>query len=237
MAEGQGIQDYFQAATAWELDRRAALETNARRAWQVAAAATLGGLAAIGALAFLMPLKTVVPYVIRVDNSTGVVDVVPAADGHVQPSEAMTRYLINAYVTARERYISEIAPHDYALVGSMQAAELNSRFAQQWDRANPESPLNRIRDGASLQVQIHSISALSSPGQRNALSQVRFTTTLRNAQGSTVAEQPWIATLAYQYRAPSRDYAQRELNPLGFRVTEYQREPEIVAPAAQERVP
>jgi type IV secretion system protein VirB8 len=50
-------------------------------------------------------------------------------------------------------------------------------------------------------------------------------------QGGSGAEtiQHWIATIQYSYVAPSKDEQLRALNPLGFRILEYRREPEIVA--------
>ncbi len=60
-------------------------------AWRVAAAGWLCAVAGSVALALLVPLKRVEPYLIRVDNATGVVDVVPVYTGHAAFGEAVTR--------------------------------------------------------------------------------------------------------------------------------------------------
>jgi len=44
------------------------------------------------ALALMMPLKTVQPYVIRVDQSTGIVDIVPMYAGRAEIGETVARY-------------------------------------------------------------------------------------------------------------------------------------------------
>jgi type IV secretion system protein VirB8 len=230
MNDDQALAAYLGAANEWESDRRAALLLSVRRAWQVAAVATTCCVMALTALMAITPLKTVAPYVIRVDNTSGVVDVVPLADRPTPPGEATTRYLLTTYVTARERYIAELAENDYSLVGAMQVPRLNERYARSWDRSNADSPLNLYRDGSSVTVRIHSITALHGTADGAGVSQVRFTTIRRGAGGAVVREERWIATIVHRYGEPSADPQQRQMNPLGLRVAEYQREPEVVMP-------
>lgn len=230
MNDDEALAAYLGAANEWEIDRRAALMLSARRAWQVAAVAATCCVLAITALVTITPLKTVSPYVIRVDNTSGVVDVVPLANRPTTPAEATTRYLLMVYVTARERYIAELAENDYLLVGAMQIPTLNERYAHLWDRSNPESPLNLYRDGSTVTVQIHSITSLHGTADGAAVSQVRFTTIRRGAGGVVAREERWIATLVHRYGEPSADPQQRQMNPLGLRVAEYQREPEVMMP-------
>ena len=51
-----------------------------RIAWVTAGVASLLAIVSVAAVAALTPLKTVEPFVIRVDNATGIVDVVNALD-------------------------------------------------------------------------------------------------------------------------------------------------------------
>lgn len=225
MGADASLRQYFAAAAAWDEDRLSAARRSARTAWRVTAAAVTVATCAAAAAALMMPLKTSVPYLIRVDSSTGVVDVVPPAVSSVTPTEAVTRHLLHMYVVAKERYVPELAATDYALVGAMQSAPLNQQWLRDWDRANPLSPLNRYRDGTSVLVQVRSITFLHAPGGAQ-VAQVRFSAVTRPAGGGSEHSVPWIATVAYRYGAVPAESAQRELNPLGLRVTEYQREPE-----------
>ncbi|MEG8055152.1 VirB8/TrbF family protein [Sphingomonas aerolata] len=59
---------------------RAAIQSK-RLAWGVAAAACTLAVASVAAVAMLSPLKTVEPYVIRVDKSSGETQVVTALKG------------------------------------------------------------------------------------------------------------------------------------------------------------
>src|SRR5580704_14811263 len=74
----QSLDDYFAQAASWDSDRYLQAARSERRAWFAALGGWLCALASTLAVALLVPLKRVEPYVVRVDSSTGVVDVVPA---------------------------------------------------------------------------------------------------------------------------------------------------------------
>src|SRR5256886_6393943 len=75
------LTTYYREAASWDADRFARATREARRAWQVAGAGWICAAAGGVSLMLLMPLKRVEPFVVRVDNSTGIVDVVPVYDG------------------------------------------------------------------------------------------------------------------------------------------------------------
>ena len=100
------LEPYFHEAQSWDADRAAQWRRSARLAWWVSAAGWTCAIAASIALAALMPLKRVEPFVVRVDNATGIVDVVPIYDGSSAPPEAATRYFLTHYLTVCERSIS-----------------------------------------------------------------------------------------------------------------------------------
>jgi type IV secretion system protein VirB8 len=222
------VDVYLEEAASWDRDRVGAVHSSARRAWWVASGAVVTTLGAVGALALAMPLKRVEPYVIRVDNSSGVVDVVPAYAGKYQASEVVTRFLVSNYVMARERYVAAIAESDYDTVGAYNAAALNQRWAADWAVANPASPLNVYRDGTNVRVQVQAVSFLNRASGDNDLAQVRFLTATRVGAGGAESVRHYIATIHYAYGTPSSDEKRRALNPLGFKVVEYRRENEVV---------
>ena len=95
MKRDAALQAYFAEAASWDADRVAASERGVRTAWRVAVGACVLAVAAIFALVLLMPLKRVDPFVIRVDNATGVVDVVPVFAGQASMPEVVTRYFLD----------------------------------------------------------------------------------------------------------------------------------------------
>ena len=219
------LAEYFEAAQGWDRDRARAERASVRVAWWVAGIAIGLAVVAVAALAAVTPLKTVVPYLIRVDNTTGVVDVVPEFRGGLEPSQAVTRYLLTQYVTLRERYVPVLAEADYEAVGALQGAALNQAWAAYWNRSNPESPLRAHADGGNVRAQVTAVSFLTPASGRPDLAQVRFV--LRSGVPGAETARQYVATLAYAYGAPSTDDRSRALNPLGFRVVEYRREPEV----------
>ncbi len=220
------LKDYLAQAQSWELDRAQQADRSKRLAWAIAGAATILALVEAIALASLTPLKQVTPFVVRVDNSTGLIDVVPTYTGTQDPGELVTRTLLNTYVIARERYFYGTAEPDFEQVAAMHPPAMNQDWAARWNKANPQSPLNLYKDGTTVRVQVRSISFLKMASQKVA-AQVRFTRYTR--PGGTGDEQAahWVATIDYAYTAPSRDEKLRSLNPLGFKVIEYHREPEV----------
>lgn len=217
---------YWQESASWEADR-AQQSRDTVRLWRwVAAAGWSCAMGAAAALIVMMPLKRVVPYVIRVDSSTGIVDVVPEYDGRAQPAQIITRYLLSHYVNVCQRFNFAMAQSDYTECGAFQSAQRNQLWYAQWKRSNPESPLNLYKDGTVVQATVTSVTFLKEPDREPGLAQVRY---LRRTQsGGDGAEQVghWIASIRYQYVPPSQDPRQRTLNPLGFRIVDFHAEQE-----------
>lgn len=237
MPHDAAVERYLEDARAWEEDRVAHAERSRRRAYWTAAG--MGGLAALSLLALvaLTPLKTVEPFVIRVDSSTGVTDIVPAYAGKGELPELVTRHLLHHYVVSRERYFYALAEQDYNTVGAFNSAPLNAAWLQAWDRNNPDSPLVKYKDGTTVRAQVKAVSFIARADGTQDLAQVRFLTATRSGGSGVEKLAHYIATIQYAYVEPSKDPALRVLNPLGFRVLEYRREPELAleAPAAAAR--
>jgi type IV secretion system protein VirB8 len=66
----------------------------------------------------LMPLKRVDPFVIRVDNATGLVDVVPVYAGKAEMPETVARYFLDHYVRVGARYKFSSAESEYLGCGA-----------------------------------------------------------------------------------------------------------------------
>ena len=72
------LKDYFERARRFDQDRLLTAYRSTRTAWSVAAVSAVLAACSVVAVAALAPLKSVEPFVIRVDNATGIVDVVSA---------------------------------------------------------------------------------------------------------------------------------------------------------------
>lgn len=238
MHRDASLENYLLEAQSWELDRARQAERSAKLAWIIAAVAALIAVLAVAAISGLTPLKQPVPVLIRVDSSSGIVDIVPTYEGTSDIEQVVTRNLLQNYVIARERYFYGTAEADYELVASQNSPRLNQEWAALWAANNPASPLNVYKDGTTIRTQVRSISFLKLESGKDKLAQVRFTRSTR--AGGTGEEQVshWVSTIEFAYVQPSKDDKMRSLNPLGFRIVEYHREPEVaaagVAPSRQD---
>jgi type IV secretion system protein VirB8 len=227
------LSGYFREAASWDADRLAQALRSARRAWQVAAAGWGCAVASALALALLMPLKRVDPFVVRVDRSTGIVDVVPLYDAHAGHEQSVTRYFLTHYISVCERFNFATAESDYEECGAFHAAQRNQAWYALWNPNNPASPLNVHKDGSSVRVQVESVSFFERASGVNDLAQVRYLQAERQGSGGDERFTHWIATIQYAYSAPSQDPRVRRWNPLGFKVLAVTAEPEVLAePAA-----
>ena len=227
MSRDAQLEQYLSEAASWDADRAAQAQRSMRAAWSVAAGAGTCAMLACAALLALMPLKRVEPFVIRVDNTTGVVDVVPVFDGKIGLSQTVTRYLLDHYVTVCERFNLATAESDYEECGAFNTSQRNQDWYHAWSRSNPDSPLNRFKDGTTLRAQVSSISFFSRGNGVEDLAQVRYLKTRRNAGGGEEQTSHWIATVQYVYGEPSRDARVRRWNPLGFKIVDFRPEPEV----------
>lgn len=229
MSIDRALRGYLDEAASWDADRMAQAARTAAVAWRVAMAGWLCAVASSVALTFIMPLKRVDPYLIRVDNSTGVVDAVPVYTGHAALGEAVTRYFLAHYITVCERFDYAFAESDYEECGAFNSARLNQAMYAKWSRANPSSPLNVHKDGSTEAVRIESVSFFKRATGAPDLAQVRFARIER--EGDTVAGRVthWIASIEYEYGKPPENPRTRSWNPLGFEVLDVGIEPEALS--------
>lgn len=226
MSDEALLMDYLRESSSWDGDRVAQAQRSARRAWVLSGFAALVAALAVCAVAFLTPLKRVEPFLIRVDNATGIVDVVPTFDGHQNMPEAVTRFLLAHYVMTCERYLPATAEQDYTECGAFNGARRNQEWSSLWVASNPQSPLVRYRDGTVVKVQIQSISFFARATGLSDLAQVRFIRSSVAGNAEQGALTRWIANVQFSYGEPPANPDTRRWNPLGFRVMEYHTEPE-----------
>lgn len=217
------LKIYFDEARRWDEDRLASAQRSKRLAWTVAGCAGLLALAAVGAVAALTPLKTVEPFVVRVDRATGAVDVMTGLKGQDQLTydEAVSKYFLSLYVRTREGWLPQAAEQNFRQVSILSEPAEQQRWADDFRPANPQSPQVLWGDGAVSLIDVRAISFVSPK-----VADVRFHRTLRQAQQTT--ESDWIATVAFTYTKAPMAEADRLRNPLGFQAVSYRSDPEVV---------
>lgn len=233
MSRDAALDAYFSEAASWDADRAAQARRTLRIAWFVAGGGWLCAIMLAAAVMLLTPLKRVEPFVIRVDNTSGLVDVVPVFAGKADMPEAVTRYFLDHYVSVCERFTHATAESDYEECGAFHTPQRNQAWYAQWNRSNPSSPLNVYKDGTTIRAQVTSVSFFTRASGIADLAQVRYVKAKRRADGAEEEKSYWIATIQYTYAEPSKDPKFRRWNPLGFRIIDFRAEPEaLVEPKA-----
>ena len=189
-------------------------------------ALTLTGIEGL-ALVFLTPLKTVEPYVLQVDNKSGITTVLkPLRDNQenvLTQEEAVTKSFIVKYVIARETYDPQDLNRNYDLVRLMSSGDEAGKFNESVANGNPQSPVERYKANTARTVKISSVSFLD---QKKKTAQVRFMTT--EVTRNETKEDYWVAILTFRYINAPMDETDRLNNPLGFQVISYRVDQEIV---------
>lgn len=213
---------YFETARTWEYDRMRAAIQSRRIAWGVAGGACALAVASVAAVAMLTPLKTVQPYVIRVDKTSGETEIVTVLKGP-QPrtyDDAVNRYFISQYVRLREGWLNDAARENAYTVMLMSDPAEGSRYLGSVQSGNRNAPSNIYGDKGYVSVAIRTISFLSP-----TVAQVRYAKIITFQQNTPVA-QNWNAILTFKYTAAPEHEKDRNLNPLGFQVVNYRSDPE-----------
>ena len=222
MVSGDELRAYFDKARRFDQDRMIQVERSARIAWVIAIVAAILAGASIFAIAGLTPLKTVEPFVVRVDNSTGIVDVVSALTSTAGTyDEAVTKYFAAKYVRAREGYVWSEAEENFRTVALLSTQQEQARFSALYRGSNPESPQNTYGRSATARISIASISLINPH-----VVSVRYMRTI--TRGEEVRTTHWIATLTFSYANAPMSSTDRLVNPLGFAVSEYRADPEAI---------
>ena len=221
MVEAGDLKNYFERARLWEQDLLLSAQRSRRLAWSVAAAASVIAIISIGAVAALTPLKTVEPFVIRVDNATGIVDVVSGLKDEPQTyDEAIAKYFLAQYVRAREGYSFIEAPVNFRTISLLSTQSEQTRFSSLYRGSNPDSPQVAYGRSGVAEIRIKAISLLG-PN----LASVRFMRETRRGDEAKLTH--WIATLAFSFEQKATiSSSDRLINPLGFLVSEYRSDPE-----------
>lgn len=221
----EGLDAYYREADSWASDRIGSLRRSRRIAWLVALGAAAVAMAEAAALVVLMPLKTVEPYTLLVDRTTGFVQALKPLDpGQITPDRALIQSMLVQYVIARENFDVNTLQADYHKVGLWSADQARTDYVNLMQPSNIDGPLVVYPKTSIIETRVKSISPLN--GQ-SAL--VRFDTIRRDQGGQRQPAQPWVAVIQYRFTGEPMSTEDRFLNPLGFQVLEYRRAPEALS--------
>lgn len=218
---------YFDTARNWAEERDAAARRSQRIAWTIAALACSVAALEAAALAFAMPLKTVVPMAVLVDRTTGRVERVDLDQPRaLAANEALQQSLLAQYVVARESYDPVGIRAAYRKVLLWSAGSARASYLLGMKQSPPSAQLATARREMGLATTIRSISPFDGS---SAL--VRFDVAHIGFGGQLYDARPYVATIAFGYRGQPMRIEDRFDNPLGFEVKSYRVDAEAPPPA------
>lgn len=188
----------------------------------------LGVLLAMSLIAnmSLSPLKTVTPFVIRVDKNSGYVDIVKPADSKNEtPEVAEDKHYINAYVLAHESYNWASQRAQYAYIQLTSSEDVFTPYKN--FQLSKKGYTEKLGMQQQVKTEINSIVLLPrskqdklSGGDSSIRSyQVRYSQTLLMADGRTVqGADPvnWISIISINNSNPPKTEGDQWLNPKGY---------------------
>jgi len=239
----RGLSDASQELIKKSIDFEANLvgqvKRSERRAWTVAMCA-MGLTLCMGAgIAYMLPLKEKVPYLVTVDLKRSTSTVSHLRDDlaltGIYASEALNRSHVARFVQAREGYDWDtINEHDWEVLASMSGEAVRKQFVALFD-GSPGSPEKRWGRTNAVRVKVNSIVFHGLDEERR-----------QPPTGATVRFEKWkfdkntgkseymsshVGTLRYEYKTNLKMTDQLRLrNPLGFQVSAYRMDDEFLAP-------
>ena len=208
---------FIQEAKEFERTRIDSIKRSNKIAWRITAVAIAMCFMSVGAVMMLTPLKTVEPFLLRVDNNTGAVDMMTMLkESETSYGEVTDKYWLSQYVKFREGYDWWTVQGHYdatmLLSGPNEQKIIGDFFA------SPAAPYKVFKEMYRVDIKVLSISWVGN------VAQVRFEKKVVSLiESHQTQEQPQrlIATIGYQYLNTPQQQADRLINPLGFQVMSY----------------
>ncbi|HDM8434033.1 virB8 family protein [Pectobacterium sp. CHL-2024] len=202
-------------------------EREKKMAWRIAAIGFALAAMAITALIILLPLKTTEIELWSVDKQTGRYEYMTRIkEQSISTEKALAQALAAHYVRLREGYNYFALQRDYDDVQLFNSDSVNRDYL---DGFNSNQAPDIIFNKAEYVVSIDIISNVHATATApDHLATLRIKRTIRRIVDNSVKTDVWNIRLTYRYlpRKQLTD-SQREVNPLGFIVTSYQRDKEL----------
>lgn len=217
----QQANEFVQSANAFEKSRIQSIKRFNKISWAITFVCLLVTVLSIFAVAMMSPLKTVEPFLVRVDNNTGATDIVTTIKNAEESyGEVMDKYWLTQYLRYREGYdwYTTQANYDAAMLLSNQAEQ--TAIAGFMD--SEAAPFKIFKDKYRVNIRILSTSWVGNTAQ------VRFEKSVipLNNPNDQAAPVRFLATIGYGYLNAPQSEKDRLINPLGFQVVHYRVDPE-----------
>jgi len=216
----------YKEAIEYEDLRQLELMKSRRTAWIIAAIGVAVGVLAVVTIFLMMPLKTVVPYVIKENVMTGETRIVTMINKRtLSTDEATDKFFASEYVKKREQYYYNLLAKDYYQVMLSSSDTVQQEYASIYGEEQGRDKI--LSNKFKVEVKILSVVLGESAGVKYATVRSKLTTLdLSNATSGVTSF--ITSTLSYDYE-PNKQMKEEDrlINPLGFTVLTYRKDREV----------
>ena len=222
-ASKKSLEKHLKKVHSYESSQLQRILQSEKRAWRVATGAALIAVLSWIAIVIMLPLREIEAYVVRVNDTTGAVDVLTTSNEvFVSNNEALDNYWVSKFLHSYESYDWFTIQSDYDTVGALTTRTVGAEYEKKWEGSDAFHL--KYKDTVRVYIEIESII----PTSENVRT-VRFTrfTESLNRQNK-VTEEKLVALIGYSYeRTLKMTPTQRLANPIGFYVRSYRVDREI----------
>jgi len=226
---------YFEEALSWDASNVIEANKSRKTAWIIASISVIITAIAVTSVVMLTPLKTVEPFVIRVNDTTGMVDVISIyaeTDGTIkkESEELLDAFWLGRYVVGREGYHFETRNLDRRQTALLSSISVQQEYGLENDpRQTKTAPIALYGKNASVEVKIKGISFINRgeiiEKEKQITALIRYTEEVKRS-GTKQALSHWVATATFAYRNTPMKVNDRLINPLGFQMINYRNDQE-----------
>lgn len=215
----------------WEASRIEQIELSEKRAWKVVWIEAAGLVCLSVAIALMLPLKQTQPYVVKVDKSTGMTEILSVANAKDIPVDEMQdKYWLSQYVRSRESYDWRTVENDFIKTREMSTQGVFVDYAKLFE--GKDSLDKVLADKKRIVIELQSVVP-----NGNGIATVRYLRkVIDNASNIEESKTLWTASIGYEYQPNFKTQeADRILNPFGFKVASYRKDPEFIDKPVEEK--
>ncbi|MEG9677536.1 type IV secretion system protein [Citrobacter amalonaticus] len=196
-------------------------------AWSVAVVGFILSVMAIAAVIILLPLKTTEIELWSVDKHTGRYEYMTRIkEKDIASEDALVHAFAVHYVKTREGYNYFSLQRDYDDVQLFNSDSVNRDYLD-WFNSNqaPDVIFKKAENVVTVDIISNVHAKVTEPDR---IATLRIKRTIRHITDNSVKTDFWNIRLTYRF-VPRKQLtdSQREVNPLGFNVTSYQRDKEL----------
>jgi type IV secretion system protein VirB8 len=227
-------QEVSDGSKHWYQDKYQHVLTQRNMLALIAIGALIAASVASLAVLRLAPLKSVEPYLVQIDEKSGLVQRVnPVTRAEYTADEAVDRYFTSVYLRMRESYNVNILRYNYNIVRLMSTPSIFGAFRKYVSPDNETGYVKRLGTFGQRDVRIRSMVYITNPAAKRGKVEAATNAKIIQAKITTVESQPnqpetevnWLVTITFQYADLSLNQEEQLLNPLGYTVTSYQIQP------------